>query len=303
MRLFAAMLFTLGALLTFNDAAFEFAKRFTDRPEILPVTLMVPFVYLIFQVVLWHLDRDEDSIEEKFRFEARRAEVTERRLDRRAIVDAFTRSVDGLPEYNVHRGTAALAEWIADEAESAIEVLVLAYSSETFLDGCLGAASRVEAMLADRGRQPAKIVFKLLTRDPKTTWRLPFLPIREADDEYRHALTVRFDQFLARWTVELFEAFSFLPKDRVELEARWYPFEPMYKAAIVNRKVGLLGIYNVHEVHNKGVSGWDYHGHGAKLYEIRADGGATVNGQRALKSVVDLFDEIWTRHSRMAELV
>ena len=45
MRLFALALFALGAMLTFNDWVFDFAKKFTEHPEILPVTLLVPFVY------------------------------------------------------------------------------------------------------------------------------------------------------------------------------------------------------------------------------------------------------------------
>jgi len=301
MRLFAALLFVLSVLLTFNDHVFAFISTFTDRPELVPMTLMVPYVYLIFQVVLWRLDRDEESESQRLRFAARRSELQERLLERKTVVNAFNRSVESFPKSDKNSGTTALSEWISSEGGSEIEVIMLAYSSETFLDGCLRAASRIEKLIRDSGTEPEKIAFKLLTRDLKAYWRLPFLQNHEADEDYRRALNARFEQFLSRWKVELFEAFAFLPRHKVHLEVRWYHFEPIFKATIVNRKVALVGVYSVHEINHKGVAGWDYHGHGATMYEVRGGDSSLPGGQRALESFVELFDELWNRYSRPVE--
>lgn len=301
MRLFAALLFVLSLLLTFNARVFAFVSTFTDRPELVPMTLMVPYVYLIFQVVLWRLDRDGESEVQRLRFAARRSELQERLLERKTVVNTFNRSVESFPKYDKYGGTVALSEWIASEG-SEIEVIMLAYSSETFLDGCLRAARHIEKLIRDSGTEPEKIAFKLLTRDLKAYWRLPFLQNHEADEDYRRALNARFEQFLSRWKVELFEAFAFLPRHKVHLEVRWYHFEPTFKATIVNRKVALVGVYDVHEINHKGVAGWDYHGHGATIYEVRGDDSSLPPGsQRALETFVELFDELWNRYSRPVE--
>lgn len=298
LRLLTVLLFLLGVLLTFSDKVYDFLERFTDRPEILPVALMVPYVYLIFQVVLWRLDRDDEAELRKIRFEVRRSELHQQLLERRIVVDAFNRSVAGFRNYDKHGGVVALSDWIAAEEGGEIEVLMVAYSSETFLDGCLRAARRVQEVTSSKGQQPDKIVFKLLTRDLSVSWRLPFLPVYQADQDYRHALNARFQQFLSRWKVELFDAFAFLPRDRVQFEARSYPLEPTYKATIVNRKVGLVGVYGTHEVNYGGVSGWDYHGHGARTYELRINDDVKGVGQLALDNFIEYFDLLWNRHSR-----
>lgn len=300
LRLYSVALFAFGALLTFFPDVFAFFQRYTAHPELIPVTLLVPYMILIFEMVLSRLERDEDSTEQNRRFEARLSEIPERRLERKTVVDAFNRSVDGLRNYDKNAGIDALSGWIAESGPT-IEVLILAYSSETLLDAALRAAERIRKKIDTGDAPPEMIVFKLLTRDLQAKWRIPCLSIREADEDYRRGLNHRFGQHLSRWKTEFFRAFDFLPRDKVVLDVRWYPFEPTYKAIIVNKKVGLVGVYDVQNVENKGASGWDYEGHGARLYEMRADGSTSRIGQLALKSFTRLFDELWTQYSKPSE--
>lgn len=300
-RVFAFVLFVLGASLTFIPHVFDFfSHHLTDRPEILPVTLMVPYVYLIFEMVLSRLERDEDSTDQVRHFEARLSEVRERRLERKTLVEAFNRSMEGLTYLNIAAGTNAVSEWIAAARQPTIEVQILAYSSETLLDGLIEVADRLKKNIDAGIASPKMIIFKLLTRNLEVKWQIPCLSSREADEAYRRGLNARFGQYLSRWNVEFFKAFDFLPRDAVVLDVRWYPFEPTYKAIIVNQKVGVVGVYDFDEVNHKGVEGWDYHGQGMRMYEVRADG-LSPHSKRALKDLLRLFDELWNDYSRRAE--
>jgi len=178
--------------------------------------------------------------------------------------------------------------------------LMLAYSSETFLDTCLQAGYRIREEDQKSGRV-TNIVVKLLTRDLEGQWRLPFLPVLEADYNYRQALHARFDSFLSRWNVEFFQAFEFLPRENIQLERRWYPFEPTYKAIIINRCIAFVGAYSIHEINHQGVQGWDYHGHGAVMYEVSSAESMPEGSASALESIVNAFDELWSGYSRPVE--
>lgn len=299
LRLYALLLFVLGVLLAFNDTVFEFAARFTERPEILPITLLVPFVYMIFQVVLWRLERDEVSIEERLRFETRRASVQERCLEREAVVQAFARSMQGYPQYNMNRSTAIFSEAIAETEGAEHEIMLLSYSSETLLDGCLAAATLMRSRLDSGLSNSRRLHFRLLTRDPSHEWNIPCLTTLDVDRDYRRGLDARFAQFLSRWSVELPQAFSFLPAENVSLNVRWYPFEPLFKAMLLDDSMGLVAMYTIHEVNQKGVRGWDYHGHGARMYHLVArpedESGAVLSELRTY------FEQLWGR-SRPADL-
>jgi hypothetical protein len=299
-RVFAVILFSLGALLTFSPHVFEFFSSFTKEPALLPVTLLVPYVYLIFEMVLSRLEEDDDSTEQKRLYEARRTEVLERCFERKMSVDAFKRSMAGLRNWGKD-GAKAVVDWIAADRSGVIKVQILAYSSETLLDGIIDVAQRIKDNIAGGIPAPQNIVFELLTRDLGGKWRLPCLASHEADEDYRRGLNARFGQYLSRWRTEFYRAFDFFPRDRLVLEARWYPFEPTYKAVIVNKKIGVVGIYDVHGVNHRGVDGWDYHGQGVSMYEVQATG-SVANSRLALESITRLFDELWNQHSMSADI-
>ncbi|MBZ5530099.1 MAG: hypothetical protein LAO20_01590 [Acidobacteriia bacterium] len=315
-RVYTVILFVLGCLLTFSPHVFEFFKRFTqESPLLLPVTLLVPYIYFIFEMVVSRLEeadksfdkavqkleeagRPDASVEQAWLFEARRAELDHRRFERKMVVEAFIRSVTGLPNHG-RLGTQAVVEWIAAERGPEIEVQILAYSSETLLDGLIDVANRIKGNAKKGVPAPQRIVFRLLTRDLNCGWRIPCLSSREADEVYRHGLRGRFGQYLSRWQTEFSKAFNFIPQDQLELEVRWYQFEPLFKAVIVNRKIGVIGVYDVHEVERG--QGWDYHGQGVDMYEVNSVG-PDQRSQLGLSDVTQLFEEIWSQHSSKADI-
>lgn len=310
LRLSAVLLFVLGVLLAFNSNVFSFVGQFTEHPEILPGTLLIPYVYLVFQVVLWHLDRDEESELEEIRFEERRRDVPERIFERRSTVASFDRAMVGLPGISAESFATQISEWMAERADSdTIEVLMLSYSSETLLSGCLAAAREIRTALKLNpvSKSPTKIEFRLLARDLEAAWRIPFLYEQRADIAYRQKLKGRFSQHLARWEEELPEAFDgILYRHQLSIEIRYYPFEPLHKGAIVRsrsgpvveREVGLVGIYSTHSVREGGVEGVDYHGWGSVMHRISKLPEATAVERHALDDFVSYFEEMWTKHSR-----
>ncbi|MGB3676980.1 MAG: hypothetical protein WA988_21325 [Candidatus Nanopelagicales bacterium] len=312
-RLSASILFVLGVLLAFNSNVFEFVAQFTDHPEILPGTLLIPYVYLVFQVVLWHLDRDEEAELEEIRFEERRRDVPERILERRTAISSFDRGMAAVPGISAERFATQISEWMAERADAeTIEVLMLSYSSETLLSGCLAAAREIQETLEAGyiSKPPTTIEFKLLTRDLESPWRFPFLYEQKADSAYRRKLKGRFSQHLARWKEELPEAFdTLLYRHQLSLDIRYYPFEPLLKGVVVRskldgeaeREVGLIGIYSIHSVREGGVEGVDYHGWGSVMHRISKLPDATATERVALDDFVSNFDEIWTKYSRADE--
>ncbi len=310
---YAVALFLLGVLLTFNSNVFDFVAQFTDRPEILPSALLIPYVYLVFQVVLWHLDRDEESELESIRYAERRRDVPERVLERKSAISSFDRGMSTVPGISVERFASQIAEWMAERTDSeTLEVLMLSYSSETLLSGCLASAREIRAKLASNPElKPPKVIeFKLLARDLETQWRIPFIHEQKADLSYRTKLRGRFSQHLARWDEELPDAFDdILYRHQLSLEVRFYPFEPLLKGAVVrsrggsdaNGDVGLIGIYATHSVREGGVEGVDYHGWGSVMHRISTLPGASPVEQDALNDFVEYFEEIWTKHSRADE--
>lgn len=298
MRVYALLLFILGNLLAFNDKVFDFLSNFTSRPEILPATLMIPYIYFIFQMVLSHLDRDEEAELEEIRFEERSRELPERRLERKSAVKSFGRSHEGLLKVP----QAKASEWIGERASAPeIEVLLLAYSSETSLKSCLDSVDFLRAHIADNpdGPRPQKVRFKLLTRDLDAVWKVPYFPAREADKEYRNDLKAGFRRHLARWPVELPEKFQgLLYRDQIEVEIKYYPFEPLLKGIVVNREIGMVGIYEFHQPEHRETKGWDYHGWGSSMFEMSSLDPAATNATDALTDFITYFDEIWNHYSR-----
>lgn len=308
-RVYALVLFVLGILLTFNSNVFEFVAQFTDRPEILPSTLLIPYVYLVFQVVLWHLDRDEEAELEELRFEERRRDLPARILERRSAIASFERGMMAVPGISEERFASQIADWIAERSESeTVEILMLSYSSETLLSGCLAAARAIQRRKDEEGASaPKALEFKLLARDLEAEWRLPFLYEQKADRAYRTKLKGRFSQHLARWDEELPDAFrKLLYRDQLSLEIRYYAFEPLWKGAVVRtrqgaevgQEVGLVGIYETHSVREGGVEGVDYHGWGSVMHRISKLPEAEQLERKAFDDFISDFDEIWSKHSR-----
>jgi hypothetical protein len=315
-RFYTVVLFAFGGLLTFYPHIFELINLKKEESHLLLlVTLLVPYIYLIFEMVVSRLEESDKEFDkvvlrleqagnpdnttrQSWVFEARRSQIEQRRLERKMVVDAFKRSVVDLNDLG-RFGTQAVVDWISSTKESAIEVLILAYSSETLFDGLIDVAKRIDKNIKSGMPPPASITFKLLSRNLKAEdWFIPCLATREADVEYRRGLNIRFGQQLNRWYTEFYPAFSFLPREKLALEIKWYDFEPLFKAVIVNRKIGIVGVYDMHPIERE--QGWDYHGKGVGVYEIRIDS-PDQQSKLALQDFVQLFDEIWARHSSVAD--
>lgn len=297
LRVSALLLFLLGLALTFSPQAFELAGKFTERPEFLPVTLLVPYVYLIFQVVLWELDRDDASLAKQQAYKARVARLPELRADRSVTVDLFSLATRELPSLSAQKSSGILTEWMVDAVrqEGRLQVDLLAFSSETFLAPILAVVDHLEE-LQEPDLLPERVHIRLLMRNLDSEWTAPLLQQQDADEAYQRALKGRFRQFIARWPIEVPASFGrIIVTSKLQLEFRTYDAEPLLKGAVVNGSKGLLGIYDFHRVSHEGVDGWDYHGHGASMKRMFADGSAQEVA--TLGQYCDYYDRLWSEAS------
>jgi hypothetical protein len=291
----ALIILVFSLSLTFSDAFYTILSHYTNRPELLPFPLLVTLMWIIFQVMLLEREGEkEDQLPQAFNM-IRQAHLQEWIMSREILLHFFIEGNKHSQRWNsVAAATPTLVEWILS-ARPVLNIDILAFSAETFLPACLDAA---RAMVAQPAPKLEEVNIRILVRDTSVDWMVPYLRNAKADRQYLDELKTRFLHQQNNWFGLVVREFSkILSANKIHLEMRVYPFEPVLKGMVINREIALIGVYPLGTTiwHNMEV--WDYLGHEAPM--VRVSKFAESPFERiSFEMFVKWFDSYWQDFSR-----
>jgi len=222
-------------MLTFSNEVYVFLSRYTPRPEILPFPMLVPLIWIIFEVAI--LERSSTKEEGVMQSLAviRHWHLHEWILSRQTMLRFF---IEGSRESDQWKSVAAatptLAEWILS-AQPDLQLDILAFSTETFLPACLDAARAIAAQPQPTLQQ---VGIRILVRDTRVDWLVPYLTDMRADQQYVADLKGRFLHQQSNWSGLILREFGrILPTSKIHLDMRVYPFEPVFKGLVIRHNL------------------------------------------------------------------
>jgi hypothetical protein len=286
----AAIIMLLGLVLTFYNEAYLFLSKYAVRPELLPLPLLVVLIWTVLQVALMGREADKSGTQSQVLSAIRHEHLQEWILSRHAMVDFFGEASRPLKRWaSVGDATSTLAQWILS-AQPNVRLEILAFSTETFLQPCIDAAREIAVSKAHLDQ----VDIRILVRDPSTQWLIPYIADQRADEEYVRDLKARFQQARDSWEGLILSEFAkVLPASKIRLEMKVYPFEPVFKGIVVDRRVGLVGVYPVDTTTWRDIRDvWDYLGHKAPMVEISKTAKSPF-GASLFEMFLRWFDTLW----------
>jgi hypothetical protein len=290
----AFILFVFSLLLTFSDAFYLILSRYTPRPEILPFPMLVPLIWIVFQVAMLEREAEREGQMPQALSVVRRAHLQEWILSRETMLRLFIEGSSHSEQWkSVASATPALVEWILS-SQPDLHLDILAFSTETFLPVCLDAA---RAMVTQPEPKIQQVSIRILIRDTNADWLIPYLADPRADQQYAEELKVRFLHQQSNWSGLIVREFGrVLPTSKIRLEMRVYPLEPVFKGILINREIGLVGVYPLGTTSWRGMQVWDYLGHEATM--VRISKSAESSFERASFGLfLKWFDSLWQSFS------
>ncbi|MEM4203796.1 MAG: hypothetical protein QXS54_06980 [Candidatus Methanomethylicaceae archaeon] len=294
--LLALLIIVFSVLLTFSDVFYLALSKYTSRPETLFFPLLVSLMWIIFQVAILERKSSEGGQMPQFLNSLRDAHIPEWILTRESMLQLFlTGNAHTKRWESVAAATPTLTEWIL-AAQPEVCIDILAFSAETFLPACLDAARAIAVQSPNPTIQQINI--RILVRDTNAIWMIPYLPDLTADQQYRQELKTRFLQHQGNWVGLVLREFKkILPASKIGLAIRAYPFEPVFKGILINREIGLVGIYPLSTTSWRGIQVWDYMGYETPMIQISRTAESAFE-QISFDIFLRWFDSLWNNFSR-----
>lgn len=185
-----------------------------------------------------------------------------------------------------------LSSWITSSA--AVKIDLFAHSGEN----CLALLRTALLDAQSNNARLKSLTVRVLVRDYDTSWLIPrsVADGDEATASYKRELSARFAANLALAIDRIHDSFEDGGAMVVDIQVRYYLFEPFFKFMLVNNRRGLFGIYPIEKMHKRGYRGqfWDYVGERVNLIDIGDTVEASGTEIQMCKSLASFFDTIWS---------